>query len=424
MEIWKSLLYHLSADCTSTIDSAQGKLVWRVSVPLLSTVLNHAHFSDHNLPAPLAIRVKDLINTSLNEVLKKVEALELETQDYALYCSLSSSLVEVVELISTYRGFEFEDVNAFRDQSIQCALKRKDMTGYSSIMVQGIRGKSVHTKKIWKTFHKDILCTPGCLKQLLPVMPRELLGTVLFPESTEDLVESPMYSALLIFSELNKFRHDKLLGPVLQLELWTDPDNWNSLQSGLGLCMQRILDQVYNLQGESLHSAGLKLLLQLPVEYLPRVQKLGLAILCIKQLISGEEIKKPYNDLLCRNFEETDVFRFINFSVFLEKILTFKFESFTFLEILSGVVAKYSKMMTEVSDALGKLQEGILTGNLNHLHFFVYLLENLSHPILHVGVVKEKKSIAEKLSLQITKVDLKIKYLIKLNNSQVYLTAD
>ncbi len=401
MEIWKSLLYHLSADCIKVLDTDKGIEVWRIAIPLLSTVLQNAHLSDHNLPAPLAVRVKDLISSTLNDVLK-AECLDPARKADVLYSDLASSLIELVELITTYRGFEFEDLFSFRDQMIKTALRKKEMLGYSNVIVQGLRGNSSYTDKIWKQFHEDLLSDSRTLNQVFRVIPREYLGALNLEENIEELLESPVYSAIVIFSELDKFKKDKLIGPVLNLELWTSPDNWNSLQSELGLGLQRILEQVYNLQGGVL-TPGLDKLLQLPVEYLPKTQKLGLNVLCIIQLLSGEDIKN-IDELLCRSFEETDVFRFISSSTFLEKILPLEFSSHTFLEVVSSVVAKYSKMMTELSDDFGNFQDGILKGDLNYLHFFVSLLENLSHPILHVGVVKEKKSAAEKLSLQITKV--------------------
>ena len=345
--------------------------------------------------------MKDLISSTLNDVLK-AECLDPARKADVLYSDLASSLIELVELITTYRGFEFEDLFSFRDQMIKTALKKKEMLGYSNVIVQGLRGNSSYTDKIWKQFHEDLLSDSRTLNQVFRVIPREYLAALNLEENIEELLESPVYSAIVIFSELDKFKKDNLLGPVLNLELWTSPDNWNSLQSELGLGLQRILEQVYNLQGGVL-TPGLDKLLQLPVEYLPKTQKLGLNVLCIIQLLSGEDIKN-IDELLCRSFEETDVFRFISSSTFLEKILPLEFSSHTFLEVVSSVVAKYSKMMTELSDDFGNFQDGILKGDLNYLQFFVSLLENLSHPILHVGVVKEKKSAAEKLSLQITKV--------------------
>jgi hypothetical protein len=397
VEIWKSLLYHISADCIPVLDTDSGKQIWSVSVPLLTTVLEHAHLSDHNLPAPLAVRVKDLIRATLQDVLVKIEDLREDT----LYQNLVCSLLELVELISTYRDLEFDTIWEFRDSLIAAALKKKKMLGYSGILIQGVRGNSLHTAQIWKRFHKELLSL-GCLDQVFQLIPVEYMGSLNLPESVEDLVESPSYSALVIFSELSNLSDTDRLAPVLQLDLWTDPKNWNSLQSPLGFVVQKLLTKMPASQGNCSSSVGFDKLLQLPVEYIPKVQKLGLNLLCIELLLSGE-IKIQLNDLLCRSFEDTDVFRFLSASTFLERIISLEFPSFSFLDVLSGVVAKYSKMMTEISDDFEKFQDGIQHGNFNHLHFFVSLLENLSHPILHVGVVEEKKSVAQKLSLQITK---------------------
>jgi len=204
-----------------------------------------------------------------------------------------------------------------------------------------------------------------------------------------------------------------MLSPVAgAVELWTSSENWYSLQSQLGKLIQHSFQQIHDIKpGAALEtfspwSANLETLALLPVESLPKAQRLGLTLLCICHLFAGEigkTVDEKLTELLARCFEDTDVFRFIDASDFLERVLDMSFLSSVFIETLASELAKYAKMLSEISENFARFQERIAKGDENSLTLFVSMLEHLTRPILDSGVAADKKATSTKLFNKVSK---------------------
>lgn len=406
--MFKTLLYHLSSDSVPSLDQEEGRQVWRLAAPLLTTVLSYAHVSDHNLPAPLSSRIQDLVHSTVDEVLLKLLDFKFDRVDEKLYANLATSLVELVELVATFRGIEFDDVTRFRDQLLDKIVKRKKIGDYRNLVVQGLRSRCTQETKIWKLFHKELISDPETFQLISSSIPPEYIGAVDVKERDQLLdCENPVYSALVIFSAFSKMKKAKFLAQVSRLELWIEPENWSSLQSELSNVLQNCFLQIDELYGGTSSSVSLAGLEKLPIESIPRVQRLGLTLLCIYLLpSSGSTVSKDLSNLLCRCFEDTDVFRFLNSSTFLQRVLPLQFPSPSFLQVLAGELVKYTKMITELTDTFETFQGGVLSGNLNHTEFFVTLLERLVRFVLDSNLAQEKKTAAENLAALVSKVGL------------------
>ena len=273
------------------------------------------------------------------------------------------------------------------------------------IIIHALRNGSALEARIWKVFHKDLVKGPETLNFILDIIPSEYAEKIeITNEANDVLKESPMFTALAIFAEFTKLRGDGYTD-VLRLDLWTNSSNWHSFQSELAVVLQNLL-RTHASTDNSCNPNNLCGLNGLPIETLPPVLRLAVSLLAVNYLYSCTKIDELTNKIITRCFEDTDIFRYISAVGFVERVVQLEFHSASFITVLATELAKYTKMLNELQENFSIFQEPLTRGDKNLSQLCVTMLEGLVRPVCDASVAKEKRSAAEALALQISKVSL------------------
>jgi len=424
LEMWKTLVYHLSTDHAPGAESGEeaGVRCWAVATPLLTALLRRAQLADHNLPAQLSVRVTELLRDTVEKILSPLLKL-LRFQEDPLFAGLACVVLELAELISTYRNVDFSVADEFRSKLIKKILKQKQLGGYTSLILLQLRLGGPGRDKIWKTFHTELLTAPATLPRLLDLVPPQYLADVrVGEEAWSGDREDPRLAALLIFPHLGAMASGEYSEPLLSQEVWSQPEQWNSLQSDLGLVIQNILQKLLDQSLTSSHqitppsSSALERLEILPLETLPPVLKLaatGLGLVRLFHPGGGGGTEAVISRFLCRCLEDTDIFRYLNAAAVAEAALRLDQQSentavLLLLRVLAGEMVRYRKMLSELVEGFPSvLQAGMVAGRANYLEFGVSLLHRLTPILLDKNTKLEKRQMADKLAVLISKAVMK-----------------
>jgi len=426
IEIWKTLVYHISTDSLPNLGKQSGQLMWRAAAPLLTCVLNSAQLADHNMPAPLASRVRGLIHDTL-KLVGEEESFKTGTDDHLIHADFSCSLVRLADLITHYRGEEFAGVAQLKDTLIAKAIERQQMVGYANLIIEAVCTGSHHADRIWKTFRNELINNRDYFAQIHQWLPTCYLAEVEDNILECDVVQSSeRYAAYVLQTALTRLS-DAL--PQLRkcgvdsAEWCLRPDSWRALNSDLGVGLQRWLIDLVDKGGVGDEQLSISLVDQLVsrlsclcVETLPKVLRLVCTFICLCCLSSTSHRSNhsaggadALYELFGRCLEETDLFRYVDAA----KVAVIILDSCptlipTFLlEGLAREIVKYQKILSEMVQSFQLFTERIGKGEKPCMELIVYLVEHLTKPAVDAGMTREKKEIVEKLTNLVSKCVMK-----------------
>jgi len=436
IEIWTTLLYHISNDCVPNINEDSGRNMWKASAPLLSCLLNTAQLADHNIPQPLAARVRGLVQNTLDQVLCKLMHHPFHSEDQIIFAELASSLINLTDLIANYRDEEFENATKFKDSIIKLVLEQKRLDGFADVVIQVLcSGGSVHDVDLWRTFHKQLIANPKYFSQVFQFIPANYFSGVTEVElsvkchgmrsATNSGVKFSGHSLYLAFRKLRHIEILKSLDDIPQ-EMWTCPGDMQSLQSKLGVAIEGCLQRLQlnePLAGVSNKNKTLFSLDDLPscVETLPKVQRLAVTLLCLCRLKMGDDgcsDEKKFVQLLGRCLEGTDLFRFMDAAKFSRWAVDRRMPKFL-MQVLAKEFVRFNKMLSDMLLMFDLFSEDIIAGHEDCQQLFICLLEEISKPLLDESTSTEKRSTAAKLAQLITKCLTK-----HAKNEEILLSSD
>jgi len=436
IEIWTTLLYHISNDCVPNINEDSGRNMWKASAPLLSCLLNTAQLADHNIPQPLAARVRGLVQNTLDQVLCKLIHHPFQSEDQIIFAQLASSLISLTDLIVNYRDEEFDNATKFKDSIIKLVLERKKLDGFADVVIQVLcSGSSVHdVELLWRTFHKQLIANPQYFSQVFQYIPANYFSGVTEVELSDKCygMRSAMnsgvkFSGHSLYLAFRKLRHIEILKPLADIpqEMWTCPGDMQSLQSNLGVAIESCLKSLQlsePLAGIINKNENLFGLDHLPscVETLPKVQRLAITLFCLcgLKMAEGCSDNKQLVQLLGRCLEGTDLFRFIDTAKFSRWAVDQRMPKFV-MQVLAREIVRFNKMLSDMFTMFDLFSEDIISGQEDCQQLFICLLEEISKPILDESASTEKRITAGKLAKLITKCLTK-----HAKNEEILLSSD
>jgi hypothetical protein len=431
LEIWKTLNYHLEADC-----SGQPTTWVPLILPLLKVVFLHSTLADHNVPSTLLTRVQDLAEVSLSRLHQAVVA---STMAADLYYEAGVSLLQQGQLLLAYRNLDISGLKPFRDSLVAAVLKqqklqhpRKLSLPALQVLIHCLQTDGSESDAIWKAAGGELLASAQVnalpLFALPPVFQCSSSLEILRHHETSRVdVESPRFAALVLYYMTrgihNRQQESSSLLATLagSSHLWSSPEFWPDLDSELGRALQALARQLQEesspemrpIEDESIQSIGAdfcRLAAILPLEHLPRCLKMAVTLLGLNLVYSqtfDAVLTSALGAILARCMENTDIFRYMNAATFLLRLLGTGLEGETALlsTVLPLTLTRFTKTLVEITAVYPDLDVQTVAEPkyLRRLAFLTGCLEQLPRPILDSQVAGEKRDAAASLAAKINK---------------------
>ena len=417
LELWKCLNYHFSADVLQS--SSSSEMMANVLGPLLCSVLTNIHIVDHNTPASLVPRIQDLMRITL----KNLQEFQDKTPPNKLFVQVSCALRQFAELLLHYRN-----VSSKSDTDI-CVASKEFSSLYGNVAVEQQifnsqalfflldqdsclsafkPGKSSDKSGLYSELGRQLSLDPSLMESI----PNEVL--LLFIQSEQyDLAkmnvlkENVSFCAGVLCFLIGKLNKEENFY-VPAFNQWAQ-NGFNSLDSDLGKSFCQAATSVAHFQDEKFRSTNLlnsdwKLLDFLPLEHLPPVLKIGATLICITAIFSGEELTEEKILLCARCLESTDLFRYLDAAMFLEKLININVPDY-FLEVAAKSAGRYTKTVNDVDRSFALIEQN---ENLNALKTCLYLLQSLERSLVDNIGGEEKVAVCKSLAGKLSKFVFKM----------------
>jgi len=409
LEMWKTLNYHLTTDILSLAPVSQTRAdrVCSVLSPLLSMVLQHSQLADHNLPSSLLPRIQDLMDTTLSYLQAMLGNSSMSRNYKIMLVEVGSALVELSKLLLNYRELkETEKVAKFTEELFEKVLKDgwEDVPNVKRFVVPRLLDKPELIIERTDFAEEALIVAPTSIKQI----PDETLLKVVRGMSScpASLLESPVFCAAVIYTVMEKVNKEENFF-IPQFEYWRT--GTDMLDSYLGKSLVTCLASLFHsdLPPALLSQKDLEMLGNLPLEDLPSTLKLWASLACLTQVFRKGELENQTLGfgLLARCLETTDLFRFVDAGMFLNRLLEFKSVPEDVIKVVTKSIARFTKPIRDVEAVF--ILEDVAQENNSHLRVCVHLLASLCKSVCDGAAGSDKKEASKLLADKISKHVLK-----------------
>ena len=304
LEMWKSLNYHFSSDVLDAADENKVDPIAGVLGPIFNTVLVNSELADHNLPSTLVKRIQDLMEDTLLN-LEKLKSKKSAAQQ-VLFTEVNSAIVELEDLFVNYRKHGSSSLRGNAAENCNSSVERST-------------DSSSHQN--FQDLLQEIEYCPDFIDSLPETSFLQLIEEEI--PSTSSLLENLGFCSRIIFRSLTKLNKDETLF-IPEFDHWT-PESFSQLNSYLGKSISSALSSILHSEASkyTVPAKYLQKLQQLPLELLPSVLKLSATLIFVALLLCSEkgDEKQMLELECCRCLEATDLFRFIDAGMFINKLL-------------------------------------------------------------------------------------------------------
>merc|ERR1719186_2527226 len=243
LEIWKTMVYHLSSDCLPNVEGNNSVMSENMAIvvgPVLSALLEAAQLTDHNLPSNLQTRIVGLVKDTLSQILEPINSMEKVGDPVKdLLYRVTYSLTELCLLVMNYRQLEgLSQMISFHkslvSQICESATPQTDLT--RNLLAQRLKMCSADSSDLAEIISKcDQVLNNNLhvLHLVLDHLPPIILSSVVKPAlaSLPGLAEDhPRISAAVISEVVTSLKMTALAD---QPDLWMDSANWEALDGDL-----------------------------------------------------------------------------------------------------------------------------------------------------------------------------------------------
>ena len=402
LEIWKSLNYHFSSDVIEAKNEEQVDATSNILGPIFKTVLTNSQLADHNLSSTLVPRVQDLMGTTFLH-LKKLKSREiLSASQKKLLFDVTCAITDLSSLLAHYRNFEVYEGLATFGRTVAQMLSsdkenlREDWNMRSFVLRNSPTEK--YTKKssdLSVGLLREIEFNPDLINSLSETVFLKLLEENL--PGNCSLLENPHFCAGILYKSLTELNKEETLY-IPDFSYWRTTESYSQLDSYLGKSMSSALTSVIHScqMNYSLSEEHLQRLRQLHLKHLPPVLKLSASLVFISLLLSAERRDERLELDCCQCLETTDLFRFIDAGLFLNKILSLNVST-DLLEVVSKSAGRFNKGVIEIERYFEELQK-----NDEKMRASLCLLNVLGMTLDDENVVTEKKVSSRALAHKIS----------------------
>ena len=404
LEIWKSLNYHLSTDVIASKDEAQVDSTSNILGPVFSTVLANSELADQNLPSTLVPRIQDLMESTLLQLEKLETKTNLSSSQKLLMIQVTSAAVELGCLLAHYRKLEiFEKVSTFGQRIVKMFVNEKEhlkdpRTGSFVVRFSSAENFSRISPELSHGLVSEIEFNPDLINSLSQNAFLKLVEEKLPSECS--LFENPQFCAGIIYKSLTKLNKEELLY-IPEFEYWRSSESYSQLESFLGKKICSALSSALHSSPtrHSLPGEYLLKLRQLPIEHLPPVLKLSASLVFVSLLLCAErgERKQELELDCCRCLETTDLFRFVDAGMFLNKLLSLRV-SIDLLDVVCKSAGRFTKSINDVRKYFEELEK-----NDDELKGSLCLLKVLQKTMNEDNVGSDRKTASIALADRISK---------------------
>ena len=349
LEMWKSLNYHFSSDVLEAEDEKKIDPTACVLGPIFHTVLVNSELADHNLPSTLVKRIKDLMEDTLLNLEKLKTKAKKSTAEKMLLNDVSNAITEFGALFVNYRKTEVPSFSGKADEKSENGRELEE---------QRLSMDKYSTDR--PTLFQDLLKEIEFCPELLDSLPEKSFLQLIEKEvpSNSSFLENPRFCSRLLFKSLTLLNKDESLF-IPEYDHWTS-ESFSQLTSYLGKSISSALSSVLHSEDKkySLPSKYLQKLRLLPLEHLPVVLKLSASLLFIALLLCSEkgDEKKLLELDCCRCLETTDLFRFVDAGMFLNKLLCLN-ACDEMLEVVCKSAGRFTKSITDIERYFEELEK-------------------------------------------------------------------
>merc|ERR1719186_2561622 len=421
LEIWKTLVYHLSSDCLPNVEANNSVVSENMALlvgPVLSALLEAAQLTDHNLPSNLQMRIVGLVKDTLSQILEPINSMEKVGDPVKdLLYRVTYSLTELCLLVMNYRQLEgLSQMISFHkslvSQICKSATPQTDLT--RNLLAQRLKmcaadSSSELAEIIGKCDEQVLNNNLHVLHLVLDHLPPTILSSVVKPAlaSLPGLAEEhPRISAAVISEVVTRL---KMAALADQPDLWMDSANWEALDGDLAKKIISELDKESGLVDADNISEVVNQIGGLPVENLPPVLKLAATLISVSLFNKVETPSAELCQLLSRCFEITDLFRYVSGGAFYIKLAKTNLPDTPLFETVAASLVRFTKTLQDVELCLEELEAGVASENGASVKAAAALLVALVRPLNQPGgVAKEKKEVAGNVCLRLAKCLAKV----------------
>merc|ERR1719186_403412 len=420
LEIWKTLVYHLSSDCLPNVEANNSVVSENMALlvgPVLSALLEAAQLTDHNLPSNLQMRIVGLVKDTLSQILEPINSMEKVGDPVKdLLYRVTYSLTELCLLVMNYRQLEgLSQMISFHkslvSQICKSATPQTDLT--RNLLAQRLKmcaadSSSELAEIIGKCDEQVLNNNLHVLHLVLDHLPPTILSSVVKPAlaSLPGLAEEhPRISAAVISEVVTRL---KMAALADEPDLWMDSANWEALDGDLAKKIISELDKESGLVDADNISEVVNQIGCLSVENLPPVLKLGATLISVSIFNKAETPSVALCQLLSRCFETTDLFRYVSGGAFYIKLAKTNLPDTPLFETVAASLVRFTKTLQDVELCLEELEAGVASENGASLKAAAALLVALVRPLNQPGVAKEKKEVAGNVCLRLAKCLAKV----------------
>ena len=313
---------------------------------------------DHNVPEGIFLKIKKFASSIFEEVICGFQERKFNPDGQIIYEKLVSSFLEFISVFSAYQNSEFSEIQEFETNLLKKIIKSGKLGGYTSLVVNAVQTNSELKQDLLKAFESDLATFVDIPSKSKITEPMETETEI----SNESIV-STLHS---LYAELCK--QNKRLEKLSNKLVWEFSESDKELK-------KLLLVEAGNLTGSSIKVASSKLS-SLPIEDLPYSYKFATTILALYSLF--EEESNQSFVLVTRCLESFDIFKNLNSSNLLNKILSLQTETPEFFLNRLSLSLNCPKTITEIKDNFKTFEEKIQGKVTNYLHFFTVFLEKIS----------------------------------------------